>query len=614
MNYYKKNLEFIRKNIPNIYNTISANNLQETLVINEAEHNNFLMKLDGKECYANSIYNREVEYSALIADLSRETDALVIFGIGNGEILRRIGNDFPKLKAVYVVEPSILVFKRLMSKFDFIELFYGLGQITLVLENNPVAITSVIVNNMAERHLHTEIICSPSYYSIYGDLFNAVKERLVRELRGILSKYVTLYSTRNRWLRNTIFNLKHYSFDQHSLGKVLDGKPAIIVSAGPSLNKNIHLLEKAKESSVIIAAGSAMKILLKHGITPHFRIAIDADFDGDLYDDDFFDSSSNIPLLYASQLTDVILPKYNGEKIFMLLPTDLIMRFVYRKIEKPIELTRSGASVVISAMSFLAESGASPIVFVGQDMCFYDDQLYASGRMSVRQSNVDESSWIKMKDIYGNEVHTIRSYLQIKYDYEGILDLYKQKFINATEGGLGIKQAENRTLQDVLENELANKININFESEIKTVYESEEETRKLIREELNNIYDSCHKIMKINQQRMLDLSELRDKLNERSIDLGKALELVSEIDDDVERKLTKIEFYDEVMRQSIAIQSMSLKRIYGRNEVEEYSHEYAEKGIQYLLNISTEIEISAQLTVDFLNEAFEDAFIEKYKY
>jgi len=51
--------------------------------------------------------------------------------------------------------------------------------------------------------------------------------------------------------------------------------PIIIVSTGPSLDKNIDLLKEAKGRALIISAGSALRPLLMRNIKPDFFAIID---------------------------------------------------------------------------------------------------------------------------------------------------------------------------------------------------------------------------------------------------------------------------------------------------------------------------------------------------
>jgi hypothetical protein len=51
----------------------------------------------------------------------------------------------------------------------------------------------------------------------------------------------------------------------------------VIVSAGPSLERNLHLLAEpgVRERVVIVAAQTMLKPLLRKGIKPHFVCALD---------------------------------------------------------------------------------------------------------------------------------------------------------------------------------------------------------------------------------------------------------------------------------------------------------------------------------------------------
>ncbi len=54
--------------------------------------------------------------------------------------------------------------------------------------------------------------------------------------------------------------------DAELLQNIFDSRPAIIVSAGPSLENNFHLRKKAKNKAVIIAVDVVLPTLLPAGI------------------------------------------------------------------------------------------------------------------------------------------------------------------------------------------------------------------------------------------------------------------------------------------------------------------------------------------------------------
>ena len=60
------------------------------------------------------------------------------------------------------------------------------------------------------------------------------------------------------------------------LKNIFKGRPAIIVSAGPSIEKNFHLLKEAKGKAIIIAVDVVVPTILPAGIIPDFIVALEA--------------------------------------------------------------------------------------------------------------------------------------------------------------------------------------------------------------------------------------------------------------------------------------------------------------------------------------------------
>lgn len=67
-----------------------------------------------------------------------------------------------------------------------------------------------------------------------------------------------------------------------------------MVAAGPSLNKNIQVLKKAKNRLFILAVDTAVKPLIKAGIKPDAFITIDAKKSPDLIK---IDGAETIPVI-----------------------------------------------------------------------------------------------------------------------------------------------------------------------------------------------------------------------------------------------------------------------------------------------------------------------------
>jgi hypothetical protein len=80
-----------------------------------------------------------------------------------------------------------------------------------------------------------------------------------------------------RYLLHTLANAARIARegDVASLAGSLQNAPAIVVGAGPSLDGIIPELAACRQRSIIIAAATAARPLLSHGVAPHFIVSLD---------------------------------------------------------------------------------------------------------------------------------------------------------------------------------------------------------------------------------------------------------------------------------------------------------------------------------------------------
>ena len=122
------------------------------------------------------------------------------------------------------------------------------------------------------------IVEHPLYKEIflheYAGFIHAINDNRTR----VMVNRNTLARFREDAPRNVITNLpmmEHANLVTE-LGKILPRDiPVIIVSAGPSLDKNIEELRRAKGHSLIFAVDTAMKYLLAKDIIPDLAITIE---------------------------------------------------------------------------------------------------------------------------------------------------------------------------------------------------------------------------------------------------------------------------------------------------------------------------------------------------
>lgn len=219
-------------------------------------------------------------------------------------------------------------------------------------------------------------------------------------------------------------------------------KPIIIASSGPSLNKNKHLLKDIKDRVFIFSAGSALKPLLDAGVKPDMFCIIDPQpmtykqIEG--YED------MDIPLVFLDTASAYTVSMYKGPKYIACNDES--------RLHNKKHLISTGGSVATAVMDMAIKFGGNPIIFVGQDLAFTNNQHHADGGMYGERAEVMPTSGMKRVEGQNGEIlYSSLGLLSFKYWIENkIRDNPNIRFINASEGGALIKGCEHMRLEEVL--------------------------------------------------------------------------------------------------------------------------------------------------------------------
>ena len=176
---------------------------------------------------------------------------------------------------------------------------------------------------------------------------------------------------------------------------VLEGRfkqwPAVIVSAGPSLDRNLHLLKGLEEKIVIIAVDTVLGKLLKSGIVPHFvtslergSLVYDAHFRGIIRENP--PELKNVVLVVQSVCVPGIAGKWPGP-VIVAGKRDIVLD---REIVGGVlggSVIASGSSVSHMGLGLANHIGVPAVALIGQDLAFADD-----GRSHADRTYWDEHS------------------------------------------------------------------------------------------------------------------------------------------------------------------------------------------------------------------------------
>lgn len=459
MSLYEQNLAFINKYNSSVYESIVGQNATSDNIEYLSDTDNYIISRSGNESvrvFMHSEYDQKRELDFMLRPIQASDATVILFGVGNGQPIFEIYNRFPKLKHLIIVEPNVEILRRFLYKYDFVKTFEVFNKASFIIgktaENAQKMLDQLVFSaDILEKKI--SLVAPIAYRTLYADYYSALEQGTVSALRFYRVNSATMEAFRSSWLINTFRNLKHVSPDVSIFRDMFKNIPAIIVSAGPSLQKNIHLLHEAKERALIIAVGSAMTILEAHGIVPHFRIAVDAAVENKMVFDKV--DTSTCPLIYSDHLYFDVLSNYSGGKVHMPMPSnEVLINYIFGKARLAVLPVESGFSIANIALNLLIQWQCATIVLIGQDLCYTRGKLHAEGAWDQDIEDRYIKKDIEAIDIEGNSVFTDRAFLGMKKIFENTINANpKVRFLNATEGGLSISGAENVKLADLLENE-----------------------------------------------------------------------------------------------------------------------------------------------------------------
>jgi hypothetical protein len=397
---------------------------------------------------------------------------IVVFGLGMGQIPRavRAMTHLPVL--VYEPDPAVL---RTVLEYGPLEI----GNVPIV---SGVADLTRLWRDFAARLVDVRVLTTPGYYAAYPAEVKAFVEAIPSLLQRVAISKATYQNRARVWVQDIIDNVELLTHSPPflTLEGRYDGVPAFIIGAGPSLDRNIHLLEQAAHKGIVFATNSGAVSLAKRGIEPQVMCCIESiDASSKLKDLFFIDRVVRGFSLAAAPDT---LRTGRGP----LMPVHEAIAQYNRPLE---DLTGYGGLPMAGSVSTIATSlarvlGCSPLVLVGQDLAYSGGRTYAAGTgYEDSRAEFDTQTGIihlKWNDeiirVHGEaqgatrdreehrrvpawggagEVDSGLGFAGIQNWFEATAELLQKskssiRLINATEGGVHIQGFEDQKLADVL--------------------------------------------------------------------------------------------------------------------------------------------------------------------
>ncbi|MFH0702963.1 MAG: 6-hydroxymethylpterin diphosphokinase MptE-like protein [bacterium] len=421
-------------------------------------------------------------------NLSNNTKSTIniLFGLGLGYLFKRFSLSCKGKIVIY--EPNLDILRITLEIIDFSK---ELNKDTVVLVDSIEDIEKSF-----ERLYFDGAEVTLSFLDSYTKLYPDAIQDLVNDIgfiKGLYSSnYSNLFRKCSEWTIAGINNIPEMIGNQEleSLRQKFVNKPAVIISAGPSLDKNIDILYEYQDKVLTFCVGTALKTAVKHKIKPDFLAIVE-----------YHDCSAQISGIDVSKMNLILHPM--TFKSFHDLPAkhkfnyypnnDFTTKWLAKFLDISLDDYLNKGTVSLCALFSAKILGCNPIILIGQDLAYSEGRCYSqdspyhnlkckknqeTGKMEVGPDDLE--SYIKtmnhdeelaklltesrFKDITenlyfvkgqnGKMLPTEPGYATFIRYFENAATEFgdKIKFINSTEGGAYIEGFEHIPLKQVLEN------------------------------------------------------------------------------------------------------------------------------------------------------------------
>ena len=377
----EKNLEQISR-----YNEKLAKKIAE---LNQLEHSFEL--LEAKSGDVNLSYNgillhddidpQEEAYN-IFCNLSdnNKSSINVLFGLGIGYIFKSFAQR--SKGKIILLEPNLDILRIALEIIDFSE---DLSKDSIIIVDSTGDLEKYIEKlYFADANINLISHKAEGFKSHFLSSYANLNPEILAELRvkiefikGLYeSNYNNLFKNCLDWTIAGIENipevLNHNEVE--ALRNKFFGKPAVIISAGPSLDKNIDILKEYQDKAVMFCVGTALKTANRHGIKPDFLTIVEHN-----------NCTGQVSGVDTSDMNMILMP-FTHEK-FHKIPTkrkfnfypknDFTAIWLAKHLEISLDDYYNKGTVSMCALFSAVILGCNPIILIGQDLAYSDGRCYS---------------------------------------------------------------------------------------------------------------------------------------------------------------------------------------------------------------------------------------------
>jgi hypothetical protein len=431
------------------------------------------------ELFLHSRHRPQQEADAWAADIKCEDKyAVVISGYGLGYHVKSLFARLPEDALLIIAEPNLPLLKTALHVLDVSEMLRS-GRLLFFTNLDR----GYLVDRLEPRSVlftaggGTLFTTHPASIKIAPEFHAAFQKMITEFVAFTRTSFVTLMLNNVATCKNIANNLGRFATTPpiDTMHNAYGGKPAILVAAGPSLQKNMHLLHEIKgdkdgngRKAVIIAVQTMLKPLLAAGIEPDFVTSLDYNTVSTRFFENLEESGSTgrVHLVAEAKANWNVLDVFTGS--MSLLHNDFASKLL-RETAPPRKGLKAGATVAHLSFYLAEFLGCNPIILTGQDLGFVDGLYYKPGTAIHetwgvelgRFNTLETKEWErivrsrtilrKIPDIHGHPMYTEEQFFTYLQQFERDFSASRHKIIDATEGGAKKQHVIEMTLRKAID-------------------------------------------------------------------------------------------------------------------------------------------------------------------
>ncbi|EFU2374673.1 motility associated factor glycosyltransferase family protein, partial [Campylobacter jejuni] len=428
--------------------TCSRFSMDENLNIFDKTHNVFMYE------------NLEEELNFFYQSILEKTPRypfICIYGIGNALLIKNLAKHY---KHLFVFESEIELFILALSTIDLSEELktYQVILFDAAAKDLEIQIAMIFDQQSILEYLSLyEMFISSHYYLKYYEvsiLFVnelCIKSAAVAIRNADITCFLPLL-THGQFLQNIPSMLESIPFQRILSERKNKFENAIVVSAGPSLAKQLPLLKAYQDKAVIFCADGALSMLEKEGIIPDYVTNLD-------FTDlamKFFQNKENLKqsiIALECATHPNVARSLKAENCMIILRN----KALYQRFNlSDFGYIDTGTHVSHFSYTLALALGFKNIIMIGQDLAFDEKGNSHSQGFSYGEQFSGEKTVPTLKtQAYAGKgevlTHITWNDYRIKLEYLFACNSKEAKFYNATEGGARINFTEELSFKECCE-------------------------------------------------------------------------------------------------------------------------------------------------------------------